>query len=37
MLYMSVGMGKSVERVRVHCMEKMVSPVGPAPRVEEDE
>jgi len=37
MLYVSVGMSCSVERVRANCMDKMGNPVGPAPRVEGDE
>ncbi|KAK3674778.1 hypothetical protein LTR78_005500 [Recurvomyces mirabilis] len=33
--YMSIGMGQGVERTRVHCMESMVLPCGPAPATEE--
>lgn len=33
--YMSIGMGQPMERVRMHCMEKMIQPVGPPPAVEE--
>lgn len=33
--YMAIGMGVSMERVRMRCMEGMVLPVGPAPVVEE--
>ena len=33
--YMSIGMGQSMERTRMMCMEKMVLPVGPAPPVED--
>lgn len=29
--YMAIGMGTSMEKVRMQCMEKMVLPVGPAP------
>ncbi|OQO00960.1 hypothetical protein B0A48_13649 [Cryoendolithus antarcticus] len=36
LLYMSVGMGCTVEEVRKHCMERMVLPVGAPPRVEEE-
>lgn len=33
--YMAIGMGMPMEKVRMHCMEKMVLPCGPAPAVEE--
>lgn len=33
--YMSIGMGLPMEKVRLHCMEQMVLPVGPAPAVED--
>ncbi|KAF2860720.1 splicing factor 3B subunit 5/RDS3 complex subunit 10, partial [Piedraia hortae CBS 480.64] len=33
--YMAIGTGMSMERMRMHCMEKMVLPVGPAPPVDE--
>ncbi|KAF2484219.1 splicing factor 3B subunit 10-domain-containing protein [Neohortaea acidophila] len=34
--YMSIGMGQSVERTRMHCMEGMVLPVGPPPAAVDD-
>lgn len=36
MLYMSVGMGDSMEHVRISCLDRMVLPVGPPPEVEEE-